>query len=108
MKQLDFLADTGEGEGTDERPALINAGLHVKIRERLDPSADFLSDEDIQKIMQMHYGNEDSIIRQCMLGISLMAEENRQSEIAVRFRQFLFAFEAGTFDINSSDSGVDS
>lgn len=104
MKQLEFFA--GSGLRSEKEPMLINANLHAKIRDRLDPSAEFLSDADIQKIMQMHFGHEESIIRQCMLGISLMAEEAGQLEVAVRFRRLLFTLEAGNFDIHANPVSV--
>ena len=94
MKQLEFpLLDSGL--------ALINADLHMKIRERLDPATKFLSDDDIQKIMQMHFGREDGIVRQCILGISILAEEAGEMDVAVRFRRLLFSLESGNFDIYS-------
>ena len=79
--------------------ALLEAGLHRKLRERIDPENVYLSREEIQKIIRMYHGNEDSIIRQCLLGASLKMEEAGKMEEAVRFRKLLFAFEAGTFTL---------
>ena len=101
MKQVEF-PDLESGS------ALINADLHMKIRKRLDPSSEFLSDDDIQKIMQMHFGREDGIVRQCILGISVIAEEARKVDVAVRFRRLLFSLESGNFDIHSDPGSASS
>ena len=81
--------------------------LHQKIREQFDPTAGLLSDDDIQKIIHMHYGNEPSIIRQCLLGLSVHAEVAGRMTDAVRFRRQLFAFEAGTFSLSAAADMVD-
>ena len=73
--------------------------IHLMIREQLDPTSRFLSDDDIQKIIRMHYGNEQSIIRQCLLGLSLHAENAGRMTEAVRFRRLLFSFEIGAYSL---------
>ena len=83
---------------------LVEVGLHGRIRERLDPEAEFLSDKDIQKIIRMHFSHETNIIRQCLLGIALIAEKAGKIDVAVRFRKLLFAFEIGEFSLDP-DSG---
>ena len=88
----------------DDQPVnLVDAVLHQKIRERLDPKKEFLSRDEIQKIIRMHHGNEASIVRQCLMGISLKAEEAGNMDVAVRFRRLLFAFESETFGLHDSD-----
>ena len=99
MQSDSQLGDLGDHYITD--PVWAAAKLHRKIRENLDPDKEFLSDADVQKVIRMHYGNESSIIRQCILGISLMAEEAGKMEIATAFRKLLFSFEAGNFDIHA-------
>ena len=73
--------------------------IHLKVREQLDPTSRFLSDDDIQTIIRMHYGNEESIVRQCLLGLSVHAEDIGQMSEAVRFRRLLFSFETGTYSL---------
>ena len=80
------------------------------MREQLDSSSRFLSDDDIQKIIRMCYGNELNVVRQCLLGLSVHAEVAGQITEAVRFRRLLFAFESGTFSLssdNSNDDGIE-
>ena len=93
--------------------ALVEAGLHGRIREQLDPEVEFLSDQDIQKIIRMHFSHETNIIRQCLLGVALVAEEAGKIDVAVRYRRMLFAFEIGEFELSPgvgsapSPSGLD-
>ena len=87
---------------------LVEVGLHGRIRECLDPDAEFLSDQDIQKIIRMHFSHETNIIRQCLLGIALIAEKAGKIDVAVRFRRMLFAFEIGEFELSSSGAGSQS
>ena len=85
---------------TEPQQNWASVEIHLKVREQLDPTSRFLSDDDIQKVIRMHYGNEQSIVRQCLLGLSMHAEEAGQMTEAVRFRRLLFSFEIGAYSIS--------
>ena len=107
MPEQDHLNDAKQLTLPLQQPPRLNwasVDIHLKVREQLDPSSRFLSNDDIQTVIRMHYGNEQSIVRQCLLGLSMHAEDAGQMAEAVRFRRLLFAFETGTFSLSGLSS----
>ena len=102
-------AEQAEQEGQeDQKIAIASPEIHLAVRENFDPDTRYLSDADIQKIIRIHYGNEQNIFRQCLLGMSLHAEEKGDMTEATRFRRRLFTLEVEHYSLLPHSSFGDS
>lgn len=79
--------------------AVSVAPLHGAIRNKLDPRAQFLSDDDIRRIMLMFSGIETSVVRQCLLGLLYAAQAKKDAATIVQARKWLSMHEHGQFNI---------
>jgi hypothetical protein len=85
----------GEVSESQVQTPVYMSSLHTVIRTKLDPSSEWLSDDNIKRIERISAGNRRRVVHKCLLGMLYKAQRGKNAEAAVAFRHKLMAFEAG-------------
>lgn len=86
---------TGEVSDPSTEASVYRSSLHRAIRTKLDPSSEWLSDDDIQRIQRIAAGNRRRVIHKSLLCMLYKAQRQKDAEAVVAFRHKLMAFEDG-------------
>ena len=85
----------GEVSDNVSEAPVYRSSLHKAIRTKLDPSSEWLSDDNIRLIERVAAGDRRRTIHKCLLGMWYKAQRMKNAQAAVAFRHKLMAFEAG-------------
>ena len=88
-------AQPGEVSVSQPQTPVYMSSLHTAIRTKLDPSSEWLSDDNIRLIERVAAGDRRRIIHKCLVGMWYKAQHEKNSQAAVAFRHKLMAFEDG-------------
>ena len=88
-------AQSGEVSENQPKTPVHMSSLHIAIRTKLDPSSEWLSDDDIMLIQRIAAGDRRRVIHKCLLGMWYKAQRRKDAPAAVAFRHKLMAFEDG-------------
>jgi hypothetical protein len=71
----------------------------ARLRELVDPSSIYFSNNDLSKIIANCSGMLDRAVVKCLLGVEQKAKEGRNGKEVLRARTLLNRFEAGLIEV---------